>query len=400
VSGPSSVIDFFAIEAAEYLDRIDDLLAGAPEQAPDAEALARTARALRGSASMARQTELADLAGAIEQTAVALRGGAHWSARLADALTAAGDEFRALLRSARAWGAAESDRARRRTAELRALAPAADAGTPQAPRIVPIATLFHADAGPHVVYRAPSPPISADQRFRQAAVPLASTLRRLIVDARRSGDTSDAARQSVGEDLRGALRDLRELAESYGIAPVVNFAAAREGALAQLEPQALDTVDAAAGALIESAGTAWARSTPPGSAPVVHPPAGDAAREAPHPPEPPRPEPPPGQPTATARAAVGPAATPARTPPTGQALVALLQTGISGISQLGGAPMDGDADAADGTELVGIETLLFRGRRALDRAREVRDILRASSAPPDPALLAELYDLLDLATTD
>jgi chemotaxis protein histidine kinase CheA len=395
------VIDFFAIEAAEYLDRIDGILAeSGHDRPPDAEALARTARSLRGSASMARQTELADLAGAIEQTAVALRGGAQWSARLADALTAAGDEFRALLRSARAWGAAESDRARRRTAELRALAPAAEAGTPQAPRIVPIATLFHADAGPHVVYRAPSPPISADQRFRQAAVPLASTLRRLIVDARQSGDTSDAARQSVGEDLRGALRDLRELAESYGIAPVVNFAAAREAALARLEPQALDTVDGAAAALIESAGATWARSTPPGSAAVVHPPAADAAREEPPRPGSSRPGPTPEPPAPAPRAPAEPTTAPARTPPTGQALVALLETGISGISQLGGAPMDGEADAADGAEIVEIETLLYRGRRALDRAREVRDLLRASSAPPDPALLAELYDLLDLATTD
>jgi hypothetical protein len=46
---------------------------------------------------------------------------------------------------------------------------------------------------------------------------------------------------------------------------------------------------------------------------------------------------------------------------------------------------------------VPIEQLLYSGRAALDRAREVRDALRARPGAPDPALLAELYDLLDLA---
>ena len=41
--------------------------------------------------------------------------------------------------------------------------------------------------------------------------------------------------------------------------------------------------------------------------------------------------------------------------------------------------------------------VLARGRAALDRARAVRDALRAEPGPPDPERLAELYDLLDLA---
>jgi hypothetical protein len=62
--------------------------------------------------------------------------------------------------------------------------------------------------------------------------------------------------------------------------------------------------------------------------------------------------------------------------------------------------MDGGAESADDADVVAVETLLYRGRRALDRAREVRDALRAAPSPPDPVLLAELYDLLDLAAAD
>ena len=47
---PSGVVDFFAIEAGEYLDRLDALLRHATtDQPPDADALGRPARALRGS---------------------------------------------------------------------------------------------------------------------------------------------------------------------------------------------------------------------------------------------------------------------------------------------------------------------------------------------------------------
>jgi hypothetical protein len=50
--------------------------------------------------------------------------------------------------------------------------------------------------------------------------------------------------------------------------------------------------------------------------------------------------------------------------------------------------------------VVPVEQLLYRGRAAIERARDVRDRLRATTGAPDPALLAELYDLLDLAVTD
>jgi hypothetical protein len=86
-------------------------------------------------------------------------------------------------------------------------------------------------------------------------------------------------------------------------------------------------------------------------------------------------------------------------PATGDALVALLQTGISGLgrvdalAEVTAAPMP--PLSANG--VVPIERLLYEGRAALVRARTVRDELRARPGAPDPVLLAELYDLLDLA---
>jgi hypothetical protein len=129
--------------------------------------------------------------------------------------------------------------------------------------------------------------------------------------------------------------------------------------------------------------------------------------------EPPRPEH--GAPAAAtpADAATASNRTDAFRPATGEALVALLETGITGLGALGqldgGAPPapDGDlGDAPDGDGpagtpdlIVPIESLLYRDRAALDRARAVRDVLRAQPGPPDPALLDELYDLLDLAAS-
>jgi hypothetical protein len=51
-------------------------------------------------------------------------------------------------------------------------------------------------------------------------------------------------------------------------------------------------------------------------------------------------------------------------------------------------------------DVVPVDQLLYRGRAALTRAREVRDALRADPAPPDAALLDELFDLLDLIAVD
>jgi hypothetical protein len=48
--------------------------------------------------------------------------------------------------------------------------------------------------------------------------------------------------------------------------------------------------------------------------------------------------------------------------------------------------------------IVPVESLLYRGEAALDRAREVRDAMRVHGRA-DEESLTELYDLLELART-
>src|SRR3989442_15219679 len=54
---PLGMSDFFALEAGEYLERLDGLLAKSDH--PNADELVRLARALRGSALMANQQPIA-----------------------------------------------------------------------------------------------------------------------------------------------------------------------------------------------------------------------------------------------------------------------------------------------------------------------------------------------------
>jgi chemotaxis protein histidine kinase CheA len=131
-SPPSaSFLDFFVLEASEYVEQIDGLLLRATATGPDADALQKIARALRGSATMAKLTSFAELASAVESVGRALRqGGLRWDARLQGAITAAVDDLKILVRAARSWSPAEDQWAMRRVAELGQYVPAVDAASP------------------------------------------------------------------------------------------------------------------------------------------------------------------------------------------------------------------------------------------------------------------------------
>ncbi len=134
-SPTASFLDFFVLEATEYIDKIDGLVSRASDSAalpPDAEAMQRAARALRGSATMARLQSFADLASSVESVGRSLRQGTvKWDAALRAVLVATVDDFKILVRAARAWSAAEDEWAQRRVRELAPYAQApAGAATP------------------------------------------------------------------------------------------------------------------------------------------------------------------------------------------------------------------------------------------------------------------------------
>lgn len=89
---------------------------------------------------------------------------------------------------------------------------------------------------------------------------------------------------------------------------------------------------------------------------------------------------------------------PTYTPARGQELRALINTSIA---QLGAVSGEGRRRTpAPLPPPVPIDTLLYKGRAALDRALEVRNELLSSGRHADDAVVGELLDLIVLASTE
>src|SRR5512140_1830499 len=130
----SGLLDFFTLEASEYVEHLDGLVTQAHGGMPDLEAFTRNARALRGSATMAKVGGVADVAGALERVARALHTRTlAWNDAVRGACVAAIDDLKILIRGVRTWGDDESARAAERAHELAAFAPAASTAGAAAP---------------------------------------------------------------------------------------------------------------------------------------------------------------------------------------------------------------------------------------------------------------------------
>jgi chemotaxis protein histidine kinase CheA len=501
-------LEFFILEAGEYVEQLDGLLNAAGTAGPDASALQRIARALRGTATMAKIPSFAELAGGVERVGRAMReGGLAWDASLEGAVVAAIDELKALIRAARTWSAAEDQRAGVRSAELTKFAPARPPGshTPPAPvagatsyfateaaniaaglelltahasdsetavnvlqrvhalrgvagvreigpladaleavedagrpleagasrlspraqrvletaaaylritsstlrsggdvntltparqafdealdawsasgvdreRVVPIAELFYAEGG--LVDAAPHPPTTASERFHIEMVSLGEHLGQVVAAARAVPDLASSPR--VQRELRRALHAIEAAAVSFGERDVAAFVRSHAPTTATVDFLALNSLDDLASALAEpeahsgplraklddvrgrhdvatAIGSGFGRETPPGSEPFS---------------------------LSQSR----------------RSTAALLDSGIAAIELISSAPLAPRASIPEDAEpLVPIESLLYRGRSALDRAVEIRDALRQSGPPTDPDALEELFDLLELARAE
>ena len=510
------LLDFFVLEASEYLEQLDGLIAGGGRM-PDLEAVQRSARGLRGSATMAKVAPFAELAAAVERVARAVRDGSHgWDATVGGALVGAVDELKILLHHARSWSDAETARARSRASELLGILPgeAARAATPgsgasvgylsnetanvaagleflltapggggdagmqvlqrvralrgiaairdvpalpdaleaaeqaSAPfeqgrppadaqrevlriaarilrdialatragrqvdartldeleqsldtwldqeegagaPIVTIDSLFHTDAGPHVVTATPNPPTTASQRFQLEMVSNGEHLR-LLVEEARTADPS--ARARYRRHIRRSLRAIRRLAESFGEQAVADAIVGVVQDVGTLDDAALGRLTTVARRLAApGAGAALADSLRPAAAPPA-----------------PVPVPPPAPVAAPAPAAARPAATTpvapqeaaARRPtPSGLELGALLGRSVTAVGAISAQPL-ATPIALDDTPVVPVGTLVYRGRSALRRALELRDEIREAGGALDPAAIDELFDLIELALAD
>lgn len=93
---PQTLIEFFALEAAEYLDKLEGAVQADP---PDPDRVRRLARALRGAARMADQDGIGEAAGAFQTVAQGILDGIRsWDAALAAELLRGVDELRTVVR--------------------------------------------------------------------------------------------------------------------------------------------------------------------------------------------------------------------------------------------------------------------------------------------------------------
>src|SRR5688500_2338726 len=119
MSTPAGLLDFFILEASDYIEQLDGLVARAGGSTPDADAFTRSARSLRGSATMAKLSGIAVISTALERIGRSLRDGSlKWDAALQGAAVAAIDDLKILLRAVRTWGEAENRRVTTRLADL------------------------------------------------------------------------------------------------------------------------------------------------------------------------------------------------------------------------------------------------------------------------------------------
>jgi hypothetical protein len=113
--------DFFALEAGEYLDRLDAVLQG--DAPPAGDEFMRLSRALRGSALMASQQAIARAATGIEALARAVREGRRaWDAGTKQIAVRAVDDLKIFVRRAASWTEADTAKAEALGAQLEQLA--------------------------------------------------------------------------------------------------------------------------------------------------------------------------------------------------------------------------------------------------------------------------------------
>lgn len=163
---PGRLLDFFSLEASEYLTRLETLAAKKGMEPSDATQFAAAARGLRGSATMAKAGGIVQVAMTVERIGSGVvHGGTKWEPELQRALVGAIDDLKLLVRSVRTWGAEHDARVEENLRQLARFAPARKERTDDL--ILPISQLFYNDDGQHIIYVAPNPKTHYEQQLRE-----------------------------------------------------------------------------------------------------------------------------------------------------------------------------------------------------------------------------------------
>lgn len=204
---PGRLLDFFTLEAGEYLTRLESLATRQSMQSADATQFAAAARALRGSATMAKASELARLAASVERIASGVvQGAISWEPELQRSLVGAIEDLKLLVRSVRQWGAEQDARVEESLRRLARYAPMREERREDL--IVPISQLFYNDDGQHIVYVAPNPKTHYEQQLREqggiATGTLSPEVKRVPTPAQEASP-STAKAPPRGQELRDVL---------------------------------------------------------------------------------------------------------------------------------------------------------------------------------------------------
>ncbi|MGH7677831.1 MAG: hypothetical protein ACRENU_05140, partial [Gemmatimonadaceae bacterium] len=371
---------FFTTEASNIAAGLELLTTRTDDRTNGANVLSRV-RALRGVAGVRDIPALAEVLEAAEMGVRPLElGEPKLSGEHVNLLRASAELLRTI-----AAGINSQDTVTSSTPQYKSFLAALDGAVAHAgrDRIVPIADLFFHDAGPHIVSAAPNPPMTPAQRFRMEVVSLGEHLHRVIAEAR--GATDAIQQEYARADLGKALRAIRSTASSFGQAAVAQTVEAHLERTGDLNADALNAISTFAASI--SPALPPQPATSQGSVPLreTHQRVAVAALGT-RGPLPSTPAPPAVQPSA--HAAVFKAVSSPEPEPTA------LDATIAAFDSLANERM---AEPVAIDDVLPIDTLVYRGRAALDRAVEIRDAIRKAGGAPQAELLEELYDLVELA---
>src|SRR6266436_4802368 len=230
---PLGMSDFFALEAGEYLERLDGLLAKGDN--PGADEIVRLARALRGSALMASQPAIARAAAGLEALARAVREGRRaWDSQTQQLALRAVDDLKIFVRRAGSWTDADTAKAEGLAHELEQ-----QAGRPSAQ--VRAVEALGLDAGARAFVA------------REGAA-IAGALERAAQALRANPRAHDPL-----QHVMRALQPLRGLAALADLPPLPDLLEGIERAIAELSRSGLQP-PANVGDLFQIAGSAIARA--------------------------------------------------------------------------------------------------------------------------------------------
>jgi hypothetical protein len=431
---------FVAREAAaiaSVLQRTAKALEADPAHRETLAAVGPSMSALRGVAVLADLPPLGDVLAAIESAVKEVLAAPREVERSAIEVFDAG--ARALARAAREvvdQGRPDSEAEEIRTFSARLLAMVRGSAG-----VIPVERLFYSDGGPHILQQGRPPEGAAPGRVEMVSLAeflLAASEEVTRAESRAQRDLRlfgiaanlGAALGAGGSPMASATGRFAEVArEAIGR----GAASGNPDSFASAVRAAADLLNSAPGGdesliarrLDMVAAELLTLELPPPSPPVEAAPRAPAAVvPAPAPPPPAAPVAPPPSVVAAAAPAWTPAAEPepdlAVSYATFEQLIAerglalgsldeLVRTGPTPPPARISSPRAGPAMvvpieqlAPDEAGVVPIESLLYRGERALERLRELRPQLRAAAAPPRDearlaALLSEVFDLVELS---